>query len=121
MASFLSSLRNVRKRGMAKQDPSGISSQPASESLLPSAADSTSKVDLAATTPDNALNQQGSTPSHHFAAKAKALNMFKLTLATLGAARDSIPAPGLKLAIEGLLSAIERVQVCDEYLTRVCF
>jgi hypothetical protein len=131
MASFLSFLRNVKKRRKAKQDPSGLSFQPASSSeshtlaptsnLIPSAADSASNVDLTVTTPEEALNQQGSASSHHSAAKATVLNVFKFTLAALSAASDHVPVPGLKLAMEGLLSVIERVQVCYEYLISVCF
>jgi hypothetical protein len=47
------------------------------------------------------------------------LNVFKLTLATLGKGGNNIP--GLKLALEWLLNVIERVQVCYKYLTSMCF
>jgi hypothetical protein len=122
MAPFLSSLKSIKKRKKAKQDPLGSSSQPVSQSptrpstprstLISSTADNSSKVDLAAKTPDAASNQPGSTSSYHSVAKSTALNVFKLTLATLGKASDNIPVPGLKLAMEGLLSAIEKVEVC---------
>jgi len=72
--------------------------------------DSSSKADLAVATPDNVPNQQGNTSSYRSVAKATALNAFKLTLTTLGKASDNIPVPGLKLAMEGLLLVIERVQ-----------
>jgi hypothetical protein len=120
MAPFLSSLRNLRKRNKEKQDLPGSSSQPASPSPsraptpnpIPPAADSSSKADPAVTTLDDIANQQGNTSSHHSVAKATALNVFKLTLTTLGQVSDNIPVPGLKLAMEGLLSVIEKVQVC---------
>jgi hypothetical protein len=122
MASFLSSLKNIKKRKKEKQDPLVPSSQPVSQSRtqastseqnhISHAADNSSKVDLAVTTPDVATNQLGSASAYHSVAKSTALNVFKLTLATLGKASDNIPVPGLKLAMEGLLSVIEKVQVC---------
>jgi hypothetical protein len=113
-------LRNFKKHKKAKQGPPGSSAQPASQSPtrvpnpnpLPSAADISSKVDLTLTTPNDVSNQQGNTSSYHSVAKATALNVFKLTLTTLGKVSDNIPVPGLKLALEGLLLVIERVQVC---------
>jgi hypothetical protein len=110
MASFLSSLKNIKKRKKEKQDPLGSSSQPVSQTPT-LAADSSTKVDLAVVTPDAASNQLGNASSCNSVAKSTALNVFKLTLATLGKASDNVPVPGLKLAMEGLLSVIEMVQV----------
>jgi len=122
MASFLSSLRNVKKRKKGKQDPPGSfpSLQAASQSkpsevlnpanLTPSIPGNSSEVDLVASTLDFASNRQGKPSSHDPVAKTTTLNVFKLTLATLGQVSDNIPVPGLKLATEGLLSVIEKVQ-----------
>lgn len=106
-----------KKRKKAKQDLPGSSSQPASQSstqaptpnLIPSAADNSSKADLAVTTPDNASNRQEDTSPHH-SVKATALNVVKLTLETLGKAGD---INTFKVAMEGLLFVIEKVQVCS--------
>jgi hypothetical protein len=119
MAPFLSSLRNLKKRSKEKRDPPSSSSQPASQSpsgalipnLIPSAPDSLSIADPAVTTPYNIANQHGNTSSHHSVAKATTLNVFKLTLTALASVSDNIPVPGLKPAMEGLLSVIEKVQV----------
>jgi hypothetical protein len=120
MTPLLSSLRNLKKRKKEKQDPPGGSSQPASHSpagaptpnIIPSAADSSSsKADLAIATPDNVSSQHGNISSDRSGAKATVLNMFKLTLVTLSTASDNVPVPGLKLAMEGLLSVIIKVQV----------
>jgi hypothetical protein len=110
MAHFFS---YIERRKKEKQHPPGSSSRPASQlpTLIPSAADGLSKADLAVATPGNVPNQQGNTSSYRSVAKATALNAFKLTLTTLGKASDNIPVPGLKLAMEGLLLVIEKVQV----------
>jgi hypothetical protein len=133
MAPLPSFLKNITKRKKEKQDPLGSSSQPVSQSATraptpepkltsSTATDGSSKVDLAVTTPDAASNQAESAFPRHSVAKSTALNVFKLTLATLGKASNDVPVPGLKLAMEGLLSVIEKVEVCFyTYLTGVCF
>jgi hypothetical protein len=117
MASFFSSFK-IKRRRKGKRDPLASSSPPVSQSptraSIPapkhiSSADGSSKVDLAR---DVASDQLGSTSAYHSVAKSTAINLLKLTLATLGQASDNLPVPGLQLAIGGLLSAIEKVQVC---------
>jgi hypothetical protein len=119
MAPLPTFLKPFRKRKKDKQDPPGSSSQPPSQSPtraptpnpIPSATDSSSKAGPAVTTPDNVSNQRGNTSSDRSVAQATALNLFKFTLTTLSTASDNIPVPGLKLALDGLLSVIEKVQV----------
>jgi hypothetical protein len=80
--------------------------------LLPSAAQSSPKGDLAVITPGDTSNEQGSPPSYHSVVKSTSVDMFKFNLATLGKVSKNISVPGLILAMNELLSVIERVQVC---------
>jgi hypothetical protein len=50
------------------------------------------------------------------AAAHTALNVFKLALVTLSSASDNLPVPGVKVAVDVLLTVIDGVQVSHEML-----
>ena len=118
MFRFLKS-RKKGKRPVSSTSESPLPSQPPSRAPTPNLSSFPSGSSPATTEPSAVASKVHGAPSDHSVAKTTALNVFKLTLSALSAASNNVPVPGLKLAMEGLLKAIEKVQVGREHLKEV--
>ena len=118
---FLKGLVNRKKgkRPLSSTSEYPLPSQPPSRALTPNPSSFPSGSSPAATEPSAVTSKVHGAPSDHSVARTTALNVFKLSLSALSAASNNVPVPGLKLAMEGLLKAIEKVQVVREHLKEV--
>jgi hypothetical protein len=120
-SSFISSLinRNKKKKKGPFSSPSVSnppSPNPQSRAPTPNPAQNTtnspSDPQSTATSSNIVPSEAIDEPSDHSVAKSTALNVFKLALTSLSAVSDNVPVPGIKAAVDGLLGAIQKIQVC---------